>query len=209
MTRIKEKCMTRRFLKRQTANKYQQLSQRALLLAVFLTGSLSAQAILPTPDPEMKDPSSVANSALLDNATTNNASTRPAANNIQTKTVAAIVAVDAQGQTTLQPTTAATRVKPGDTIEYRTYVTNSSADRIRSMTIMMSIPEGVELVGEVAPKGAFASIDGSNFSRMPLNGKINGQVQAIPLQYYKGLRWTLEGLDLNETAVIKYRAVVR
>jgi hypothetical protein len=80
---------------------------------------------------------------------------------------------------------------------------------MRKMDVTMTIPEEVKLVGQVSPDTASASIDGTNFSHMPLRGSINGQMQDVPLEYYKNLRWTIEGLGINETAVVKYRAIVK
>lgn len=178
------------------------LTGRALM--VLACGvSMSAQAILPTPEPELDNPTSASNAQMVEDGT------RSEAANVSTKTVAALVSTDAQGNPTLMPIDSSTRLRQGNVIEYHTYITNTSADRMRSMTVTMSIPDQVKLLGDISPKNAFASIDGNTFSRTPLRTRINGQVQDLPLEYYKHLRWTLEGLGINETAVVKYRTVVR
>lgn len=179
------------------------LTHHMVLASAMLVGSVSAQAMLPTPEPEMNNPSTLASAAVANQAQ------RSTTNQVETKTVAALVSVDAQGQRALKPIDANTRLQKGNVIEYHTYVTNHSPDRMRKMTVTTSIPAEVKLVGEVAPDTASASVDGSNFSRMPLRGRINGQLQDVPLEYYKHLRWTIEGLGIEETAVMKYRAVVR
>ncbi|AWT49949.1 hypothetical protein DLE54_10825 [Psychrobacter sp. YP14] len=168
--------------------------------SMLLAGSVSAQAMLPTPEPEMSSPSNQANAAAMQ---------ATQANQVVSKTVAALVSVDAQGQPTLKPIDANTRLQKGNVIEYHSYFTNTGKDRMRKMDVTMTIPEEVKLVGQVSPDTASASIDGTNFSHMPLRGSINGQMQDVPLEYYKNLRWTIEGLGINETAVVKYRAIVK
>ena len=171
--------------------------------SVMLAGSLSAQAMLPTPEPEMSNPSNAQNAAVMQQGQTNQA------NKKTTKTVAALISVDAQGQPVLKPIDATTRLKKGNVIEYHSYFTNNSSDRMRNMTVTMSIPDEVKLVGKVSPDTASASVDGTNFNRMPLRGRINGEMQDVPLDMYKQLRWNIESFGANETAVVKYRAVVR
>ena len=170
--------------------------------SVMLAGSLSAQAMLPTPEPEMSNPSNAQNAAVMQQGQTNQAG------KVTTKTVAALISVDAQGQPALKPIDATTTLKKGNVIEYHSYFTNNSSDRMRNMTVTMSIPDEVKLVGKVSPDTASASVDGTNFNRMPLRGRINGEMQDVPLDMYKQLRWNIEGLGVNETAVVKYRAVV-
>ena len=77
------------------------------------------------------------------------------------------------------------------------------------MTVTMSIPEQVELLGGVMPDFPYGSVDGNSFARMPLKGNINGQSQEIPLGYYKAVRWDIEGVGLNDTVMVQYRAKVK
>jgi hypothetical protein len=44
---------------------------------------------------------------------------------------------------------------------------------------------------------------------MPLRGNVNGQNQEIPLGYYKAVRWDIEGVGLNDTVMVQYRAKVK
>lgn len=179
------------------------LASKTAIASLMLAGSLSAQAMLPTPAPEMSNPSNAQNAAVMQQSQTNQAG------NVTTKTVAALVSVDAQGQPALKPIDANTRLVKGNVIEYHSYFTNNSSDRMRNMVVTMSIPEEVKLVGKLSPETAYASVDGQNFSHVPLRGRIDGQMQDVPLEFYKHLRWNIEGLGTNETAVVKYRAVVR
>ena len=77
------------------------------------------------------------------------------------------------------------------------------------MTVTMTIPEQVEMLGGMAPDFPFGSADGNTFARMPLRANIDGKLQEVPLTFYKAVRWDLEGLGLNETVMVKYRARVK
>lgn len=157
-----------------------------------------ASAMLPTPE--------VANPVAMQASANDNGSI---AQTVNSKITASLVSVDVNGQVSLAPVTASTRLQSGNILEYQGFFTNNTADRVRKMTVTMSIPEEVEMLGEVAPEFAFASIDGNTFGRMPLRGQVDGQAQEIPLQYYQALRWNIEGLGLNDTVMVKYRARVK
>ena len=120
-----------------------------------------------------------------------------------------MISVDANGQEVLAPVNASTRLQSGNVLEYQGYFTNTNADRVRKMTVTMSIPEQVELLRTVSPEFPYGSADGTTFARMPLRGKVDNQLQEIPLKYYKAVRWDLEGVGLNDTVVVKYRARVK
>ncbi|MDE0843688.1 MAG: hypothetical protein OSA85_06460, partial [Psychrobacter pacificensis] len=97
----------------------------------------------------------------------------------------------------------------GNVLEYQGYFTNTNADRVRKMTVTMSIPDQVELLGTVAPEFPYGSVDGNNFARMPLRTKVDNQLQDVALKYYKAVRWDLEGVGLNDTVAVRYRARVK
>lgn len=173
------------------------------IVAGTLIGAMvvtQASAMLPTPEPALDNPMAV-QSAMSDS--------RSNAQAVNTKITASLISVDGNGQEVLVPVTANTRLQAGNVIEYQGYFTNTNADRVRAMTVTMSIPEEVELLGGVMPDFPFGSVDGNNFSPMPLKGKINGQSQDIPLSYYKGVRWNIEGVGLNDTVMVSYRAKVK
>ena len=204
---------------KQFANPFAEWSGHRLfqVVAGTLIGAMvvtSASAMLPTPEPELDDPSSVENAAIaqqntVNNSATNNAATGSSAKAVTSKITAALVSVDANGQETLVPVDANTRLQSGNIIEYHGYFTNTNQDRVRKMTVTMTIPKQVELLEVLAPEFPFASVDGNTFARMPLQGVVNGQRQEIPLQYYSAVRWNIEGLGLNETTAVKYRAKVK
>ncbi len=111
-------------------------------------------------------------------------------------------------QEVLTPINHGMTIKAGDVVEYRGYFTNKGTDRVRKMTVSLGIPQGVELIGGIEPV-ASASIDGNRFGSMPLRANIGGQIQAVPLSMYKALRWNVEDIGINGTAVVSYRVVVK
>lgn len=120
-----------------------------------------------------------------------------------------VVQSDELGNEQLMPIQAGIAPKQGDTLEYQIHYTNHTGERIRRAVVAVNVPAGVELIGGVSPLGASASINGSVYGRMPLRGSIGGVVQEIPFKYYKALRWTIEDVGLNGTAVVKYRAILK
>lgn len=173
------------------------------VVAGTLVGAMAvtqASAMLPTPEPALD--SSVAYQAANNNS-------RSSAQAVSSKITASIISADANGKEILVPVNADTRLQSGNVVEYQGLFTNTNPDRIRKMTVTMSIPEQVELLGDVAPGSPFGSADGNTFARMPLRGNIDGRLQEIPLQYYKAVRWDLETVGLNDTVMVKYRARVK
>ncbi len=172
------------------------------VVAGTLVGAMvvtQASAMLPTLEPALSN----SPTALQSSASNSNAQA------VNTKITASLISVDANGNEVLVPVTAETRLQSGNILEYQGFFTNTNADRVRKMTVTMSIPDQVELLGGVIPDFPYGSVDGSAFSRMPLKGRVNGQSQDIPLAYYKAVRWDLEGIGLNDTVTVQYRAKVK
>ncbi|MBP2279740.1 hypothetical protein H4W00_000553 [Psychrobacter sp. PL19] len=159
-----------------------------------------ASAMLPTPEPALDSSSNMQSSI-------NNS--RSSVQAVNSKITASLISVDTSGQERLVPVDANTRLQTGNVLEYQGYFTNTNVDRVRKMTVTMSIPDQVELLGDVAPEFPYGSADGNTFARMPLRGKINNQLQDIPLKYYQAVRWDIEGVGLNDTVMVKYRARVK
>lgn len=114
------------------------------------------------------------------------------------------------GQEMLEPITTANVVKTGDVVEYQTLLTNTGKDRVRSMTVTISVPQGAVFTGQAEPAlGTLASADGTRFVRMPIRTTANGATQNLPFDRYQALRWTIEEIGLGGTAVVKYRATIR
>ena len=169
-----------------------------------------ASAMLPTPEQAVD--SSVAMQSSTNQASTNQASTNSGNSSVQavnSKVTASLISVGADGQEVLVPVNANTRLQSGNVLEYQGYFTNTNADRVRKMTVTMSIPEQVELLRTVSPDFPYGSAYGDTLARMPLRGKVDNQLQEIPLKYYKAVRWDIEGVGLNDTVAVKYRARVK
>ena len=160
-----------------------------------------ASAMLPTPEQAV-------DSSMAIQATTNKSS-NSSAQAVNSRITASLVSVDANGQEVLVPVDTNTRLQSGNVLEYQGYFTNTNADRVRKMTVTMSIPEQVELLKTVAPEFPYGSVDGNSFARMPLRTKVDNQLQDVALKYYKAVRWDLEGVGLNDTVAVKYRARVK
>ena len=164
-----------------------------------------ASAMLPTPEQAVD--SSVAMQSSTNQASTNSGNSSVQA--VNSKVTASLISVGADGQEVLIPVNANTRLQSGNVLEYQGYFTNTNADRVRKMTVTMSIPEQVELLRTVSPDFPYGSADGDAFARMPLRGKVDNQLQEIPVKYYKAVRWDIEGVGLNDTVAVKYRARVK
>ena len=173
------------------------------VVAGTLVGAMAvtqASAMLPTPEPTLSGPIAV------QSADNNSRSTSQA---INSKITASLISVDPNGKELLVPVTGSTRLQSGNVLEYQGLFTNTNPDRVRKMTVTMTIPEQVEMLGGLAPDFPFGSADGNTFARMPLRANIDGKLQEVPLTFYKAVRWDLEGLGLNETVMVKYRARVK
>ena len=85
--------------------------------------------------------------------------------------------------------------QPGDVLEEVATYTNTSAAALKNVEATLPIPANTELVrASVRPATAKASVDGRNFSKIPLTRKVrqpNGVEveQPVPLSEYRYLRW--------------------
>lgn len=175
------------------------------VVAGTLVGAMAitqASAMLPTPEQAVSPVASQSN-------TMNVNSSRSTVQAVNSKITASLISTAADGQEVLVPVDNSTRLQTGNVLEYQGYFTNTNVDRVRTMTVTMSIPEQVELLRVVAPDFPYGSADGNTFARMPLRGRVDNQLQEIPLEYYKAVRWDIEGVGLNDTVMVKYRARVK
>jgi hypothetical protein len=103
--------------------------------------------------------------------------------------------------------------KPGDVLfEVATY-TNRTKKALGGFQATLPVPQNTELVeGTAEPNGALASVDGKNFSPMPLKRKAkqaNGVEieQLVPLVEYRYLRWP-QG-EIGPEKAVRYSARFR
>ena len=85
--------------------------------------------------------------------------------------------------------------KPGDILEEVATYTNTSKATLKNLEATLPIPANTELVmASVKPANAKASVDGREFSALPLVSRVrqpNGvdAEVAVPLSEYRYLRW--------------------
>lgn len=101
--------------------------------------------------------------------------------------------------------------KPGDVLEEIATYTNKSKSPIRQLEATLPIPPNTELLlASVRPGSAKGSVDGSNFSVMPLVRKVKNSngvetEQAVPLSEYRYLRWYVAELGAEKTLAFSAR----
>ena len=123
----------------------------------------------------------------LTNATAQKVSSEP----LQVKLVRSKIVLES-GREVMQSAAIAT---PGDILEEVATYTNVSKAPLKSVEATLPIPASTELVmASIKPANAKASIDGKNFSKIPLTRKVrqaNGVEveQPVPLSEYRYLRW--------------------
>lgn len=108
----------------------------------------------------------------------------------------------------LTPITQGMQVRSGDLVEYHAYLPNQSSERIRSMTVTLEIPAGVSFVQNIEPITVTASVDNVRFGHIPLQTQVNGQIQNVPKNLYRSLRYTVEDVGIGGVAVVKYQAYI-
>ena len=95
---------------------------------------------------------------------------------------------------------AADRAVPGDVIQYEARCHNQGKQGVQQLAPSLPIPAGMVFVpGSARPAPAQASLDGRNFSALPLQRKVTrpgGQVvlEEIPATEFRALRWQVGDL---------------
>ncbi len=106
---------------------------------------------------------------------------------------------------------AADRAVPGDVIQYEAHCHNHSQQRVHRLSPSLPIPAGMVFVpGSARPAPAEASLDGMNFSSLPLQRRITrpgGQVAMVevPATEYRALRWQVGNLDAGSKTNVTAR----
>lgn len=130
------------------------------------------------------------------------------AQQIKQAVYAYLVRTNPNGEEQLIPMTPNTPIARGDIVEYHAHFSNSTPDRVRSMTAIMAIPAGMELIG-IDPINAIASTDLINYANIPVRINPNGQVQYPPMHNYRAVHWTIQDIGINGTAITKMRTQMR
>lgn len=105
---------------------------------------------------------------------------------------------------------AADQAKPGDVIQYDAVYRNTSKGAVSNLQATVPIPSGLEYLPESAkPAGATASLDGKEFSKLPLRRKgADGKEELVPAAEYRALRWPIAELKPGASATVTLRARV-
>lgn len=123
---------------------------------------------------------------------------QPASNTMET----AIYAFLVQGET-LVPINADVALQSGDVVEYQAYLTNRTGEHMRSATVALHLPSGLQLLNDISPAGYFVSSDGINFGRAIAN------TPQATLDTYNALLWNVQDVGIDGVAVVKYRAKIQ
>jgi uncharacterized repeat protein (TIGR01451 family) len=132
-----------------------------------------------------------------------------AAGEIQSSLQVSRVVAQADGTEAHQ---SADKARPGDLLEYVAQYRNTTLSPIRQLVPTLPIPTGMEFIPDTAlPAGALASIDGSNFSPIPLKRRVvdaSGKLvdEAVPYREYRFLRWPAQDLAPGKTLQFGARA---
>jgi uncharacterized repeat protein (TIGR01451 family) len=108
----------------------------------------------------------------------------------------------------------ADKAKPGDTIQYAATYRNVGQGTAVNVGATVPIPAGLEFVADSAkPAAEQASVDGKNFSPIPLMHEVKNaagamESQPVPLSQYRALRWTIKELPAGSNATVSVRARV-
>ncbi len=105
----------------------------------------------------------------------------------------------------------ASKVKPGDILEYRATYTNVSGKAVSGLVADLPIPEGLAYIPRSAKPSVelvkAATINGE-FAVEPLARKVDGKSVPIPYTEYRKLRWNLGQLPAGGVTAVSARAQV-
>ncbi|WP_312520205.1 hypothetical protein [Massilia sp.] len=105
----------------------------------------------------------------------------------------------------------ATVANPGDTIEYQVTYQNNGKLPAKAVAATLPVPEGAMayLDGSAAPKAVQASLDGKQFSPIPLTREVTRAgkrvIETVPPAEYRFLRWELGDLAPGKAATVTSR----
>jgi uncharacterized repeat protein (TIGR01451 family) len=106
----------------------------------------------------------------------------------------------------------AEKAKPGDIIEYQAAYANTGDAAANKLVATLPIPAGLALLSASAkPAAEQASMDGKNFSNVPLTRRVKNERgitedQPVPLSEYRALRWSIPQLQPGATVIVALRA---
>jgi len=119
-----------------------------------------------------------------------------------------VLAANKDGAEKLVPASVA---NPGDTIEYQVTYQNNGKLPAKAIAATLPVPEGTMayLDGSAAPKAVLASLDGKQFSPIPLTREVTRAgkrvIETVPPAEYRFLRWELGDLAPGKAATVTSR----
>jgi hypothetical protein len=105
-------------------------------------------------------------------------------------------------------------IRPGDVLQYDLVYKIKGKDEVLELLAQLPIPPGMEYVSDSArPPKVRASLDGRDFSPVPLQRKIkgpNGQdsTEEIPAKEYRFLGWSMRGFAPGDEITVSARLKV-
>jgi len=121
------------------------------------------------------------------------------------------VVIDGDGKEQL---VSADTAKPGEVIEYTVVYSNNTGHPVKGLQATLPIPRGTTYVVDSAtPLKATASTDGADFAPIPLKREVKlpdggVEVQEVPCDEYRFLRWSVGDLQADESATVSARVQV-
>jgi uncharacterized repeat protein (TIGR01451 family) len=110
---------------------------------------------------------------------------------------------------------AAEQVKPGDVVEYTATYQNTGKSAVNNVKASLPIPQGMEFMPDsTRPGDAMASVDGTNFAKVPLKRTVKGPdgkmvEQLVPYSQYRALRWNLGEIAGGASKAVSARMKVK
>lgn len=103
---------------------------------------------------------------------------------------------------------ASDQIKPNNVLEYRVDYTNTTSSNLKNLKLNLPIPAEVTYLGGSTPNNVFASTDGVNFSKAPLERMVNGKKVKVPLSDYRVLQWHIAELKSKQKVTISAQVKV-
>lgn len=98
----------------------------------------------------------------------------------------------------------ANSIASGDTIEYHTTYTNTTAQPVRDLNATVSLPNGVTLISLNSPLSTMATTGSNSYQTIQQAGN-----SVVVQENYSGLKWNLVDLDANAPQTVIMRATVQ
>ena len=105
----------------------------------------------------------------------------------------------------------ASEAKPGEVIEYKAVYRNNGKRKVTDVLAVVPVPMGTEYIsGSAKPAQVTASLNGKEYAPVPLKRKVTlpsgkEELQAVPYEEYRFLRWDLKTLSPGQSVPVSIR----